>query len=145
MKFTIYFLTVALACALIGCASRGQTYAQQHPELSAAQRQIFATGKIPDGAAVAGMTREQVQLAMGMDPAQYTKIDGQDAWVFVSKKLSPMPLTTTRADFQGPDNRNRSLMDEPDNQAPQNQAQTKTTVIFSGERAVRADVVNGGL
>ena len=34
---------------------------------------------IPDGDAVAGMTREQVQIAMGHEATQYTKVDGHDA------------------------------------------------------------------
>src|SRR5580704_15762741 len=92
MKSIAPLLLATVACALAGCATPSQTYAKQHPELPAAQLQILKTGKIPDGTAVAGMTQEQVKLAMGIEPAQYTKIDGLDAWVYVQKKLSTVGI-----------------------------------------------------
>jgi len=144
-QFALYLLSAVMAWALAGCASPAQTYVQKHAELSEVHKQILLSGKIPDGAAVAGMTRDQVQLTMGIEPAQYTKIDGQDAWVYVRKKLSPMPLTFTNADTQRTDTRNRGFADDSVTQSPEGQAQVKTTVVFDGERAVRADVVNGGL
>ncbi|MEI9894726.1 MAG: hypothetical protein WDN28_12765 [Chthoniobacter sp.] len=146
MNLTTSFLVLAVALALAGCASPAQTYAKQHPELTAKQLQILNTGKIPDGDAVAGMTREQIQLAMGVEPAQYTKIDGQDAWIYVTKKLSPMSLTMANdATFNRRDDRSQHSLAEGESHAPSDQPLVKTTVYFQGNQAVKADVVNGGL
>lgn len=145
MKLSL-FVSIIAALALCGCATPGQTYARQHPELPAKQLQIFNTGRIPDGDAVAGMTQEQVKLAMGVEPAQYTKVDGQDAWVYVQKKLGTTGVSSTsNATFDHHDNRNHRTIAEEESHAPADQAQIKTTVYFQGDRATRADVVNGGL
>jgi len=74
MKNTRFLLALALAGLLSACGTLGQAYVKQHPELSAAHRQILLTGKIPDGDAVAGMTREQIQIVMGVDATQYTTL-----------------------------------------------------------------------
>ncbi|MEP6668783.1 MAG: hypothetical protein ABJF10_06510 [Chthoniobacter sp.] len=146
MNLTISSLLLAATLALAGCASPAQTYAQQHPELSAKQLEILNTGKIPDGDAVAGMTREQIQLAMHQEPTQYTKVDGQDAWVYVVKKLSAMNLTMANdATFNRQDNRSRHSLAEEENHAPNDQPTTRTTVYFQGNVATRAEVVSGGL
>ncbi|HEY3898483.1 MAG TPA: hypothetical protein VGM54_07715 [Chthoniobacter sp.] len=146
MKFTHTLLLLLATCLLSGCGTPGQTYAKQHPELSPAHLQILKTGKVPDGDAIAGMTREQVQIAMGVDPAQYTKVDGHDAWVYVRKTLSAQPLTTNSTpEIDRQDGRNKgSLLDTP-NQSPQNQDQTKTTIVFDGNVAVHAESMKGGL
>jgi hypothetical protein len=146
MKDIIPLILAVIACGLAGCATPGQTYAQQHPELPAAQLQILKTGKIPDGTAVAGMTQEQVKLAMGIEPAQYTKVDGQDAWVYVQKKLSASGFTAAnQMDSNRRDNRSQHPMGEGESHAPEDQVQIKTTVYFQGDRATHADVANGGL
>jgi outer membrane protein assembly factor BamE (lipoprotein component of BamABCDE complex) len=146
MKFTLSLLLPLAACLISGCGTPGLNYAKQHPELSPAHLQILKTGKVPDGDAIAGMTREQVQIAMGVEPAQYTKVDGHDAWVYVRKTLAAVPLTTNSTPaIDRQDNRNKgSLLDTPD-QAAQNQDQTKTTVIFDGNLATHAETVKGGL
>ena len=146
MKSLIPLLLAALGCTFAGCASPGQTYARQHPELPAPQLQILKTGKIPDGTAVAGMTQEQVKLAMGVEPAQYTKVDGQDAWVYVHKKLSTTGITSTNdVGINHHDSRNQKSLEEGESHTPTDQAQFKTVVYFQGDRATRAEVVNGGL
>ena len=146
MKHVIPLFLAAIAGAFAGCTTPGQTYAKQHPELSAEQLQIFNTGKIPDGTAVAGMTQEQVKLAMGIEPAQYTKIDGQDAWVYVQKKLTTTGITSGNdMQLNRRDSRSQHALGEGESHAPADQAQIKTTVYFQGDRATRAEVVNGGL
>jgi outer membrane protein assembly factor BamE (lipoprotein component of BamABCDE complex) len=146
MKYFIPLLLVAVAGTLAGCATPGQAYAKQHAELSAPQLQILNTGKIPDGTAVAGMTQEQVKLAMGVEPAQYTKVEGQDAWVYVQKKLSTAGITSANeVQLNRRDSRSQHALGEGENHAPEDQAQIKTTIYFQGERATRAEVVNGGL
>jgi outer membrane protein assembly factor BamE (lipoprotein component of BamABCDE complex) len=145
-EVTSLLFAAAIVCAFTGCATPGQTYAKQHPELSAQQVQILNTGKIPDGTAVAGMTQEQVKLAMGIEPAQYTKIDGQDAWVYVQRKLSTTGITPTDSlGLNHHDTRNQKALEEDESHAPADQPQIKTTVYFQGDRATRAEVVNGGL
>jgi hypothetical protein len=147
MNLTTSLLVLAAALSFAGCASPGQTYAQQHPELPAKQLEILKTGKIPDGDAVAGMTREQIQLTMKVEPAQYTKVDGQDAWVYVTKKLSTSNISAEANDaaFNHQDNRSRHSLAEGENHAPGDQPTVKTTVYFQGNVATKADVVNGGL
>ena len=146
MKFTLSLLPLLAAGLISGCGTPGINYAKQHPELPPAHLQILKTGKVPDGDAIAGMTREQVQIAMGVEPAQYTKVDGHDAWVYVRKTLSAQPLTTNSTpEIDRQDGRNKgSLMDSP-NQSPQNQEQTKTTIVFDGNVATHAETVKGGL
>jgi outer membrane protein assembly factor BamE (lipoprotein component of BamABCDE complex) len=146
MKFNLPLMLTLTACALSACGTVGENYAKQHPELPPQQLQILRTGKVPDGTAIAGMTREQVQVAMGVDPAQYTKIDGQDAWVYVQKKLSASSLTPNNtSELDRRDNRNRKSLADEEHQSPQDQAQTKTTIYFQGNVATRAEVANGGL
>ncbi|MDR3403956.1 MAG: hypothetical protein P4L99_15775 [Chthoniobacter sp.] len=146
MNLTTSLLVLAAALSFAGCASPGQTYASQHPELPAKQLEILKTGKIPDGDAVAGMTREQIQLTMKVEPAQYTKVDGQDAWVYVTKRLSTSNLTMANdATFDHQDNRSRHSLAEGESHAPGDQPLVKTTVYFQGNVATKADVVNGGL
>jgi outer membrane protein assembly factor BamE (lipoprotein component of BamABCDE complex) len=136
---------VVAALVLSGCASAGQSYARQHPELPQEQQQILTTGKIPDGDAVSGMTREQIRLAMGMDPTQFTKVNGQDAWVFVQKKPYALGSTVTASGLDRPDNRNRDYMAENAALVPEVRPETKTIIYFQGNRATRAEVVTGGL
>jgi len=146
IKYTISFLALVVAAALAGCATAGQAYAKQHPELPAQHRQILNTGKIPDGTAVAGMTREQVQLVMGVEPVQYLKVDGNDAWVYVKKTLSPMGINSGNdATFNRRDNRSQHSLAEGENHAPGDQPTTKTTGYVDGETATHAEVANGGL
>jgi outer membrane protein assembly factor BamE (lipoprotein component of BamABCDE complex) len=145
MKYTIPSLLLAAACTFTGCSSPGQAYAKRHSELSPAQVQIMNTGKVPDGTAVAGMTREAVQLALG-EPTQYTKVDGHDAWVYVQKRLSTFGISSANdATFNRRDLRSQHSLAEGESHAPQDQQQTKTTIHFDGDRATRAEVVNGSL
>jgi hypothetical protein len=144
MKFTYPFLLLVAICVLSGCATPGQTYARQHPEMTAGQLQILRTGKIPDGAAIAGMTQEQVKLAMPMDPTQYIKVDGHDAWVYVQKKLTSNSISTSTSELERRDKRNRDG-GEPEDNSYQSQPETKTTVYFNGDVATKAEVVSGGL
>jgi outer membrane protein assembly factor BamE (lipoprotein component of BamABCDE complex) len=145
MKYTIHSLILAAACAFAGCASPAQNYAKQHPELSSAQAQILNTGKVPDGTAIAGMTRDQVTLALG-EPTQYTKVDGHDAWVYVRKQLGTNGINSANdATFDHRDVRSKHSLAEGESHAPQDQPLVKTTVHFEGDKATRAEVVNGGL
>jgi len=149
MKPTIFLLLVATCGFLPGCATPAQTYAGKHPELSPEHRQILVSGKIPDGTAVAGMTRDEIRLVMKKDPTQFTKINGQDAWVYTNDKGRSPDLTedsghpheagsgstgSTWFNHGTPNESNNALAELPD------PAKLSTTIVFEGNRAVRADV-----
>ena len=86
MNFILRAAFVLILGLLASCANQGQSYASQHPELSAAQRQILSTGTIPNGDAVAGMTRGQIRIAMKGDPTTFDRIEGEDVWIYVRQK-----------------------------------------------------------
>ncbi len=137
-----------ILAGLPGCATPGQTYASHHPELSVEQRNIFQAGKIPNGNAVAGLTREQVRLIMGRDPSQFTKVDGDDVWVWVREGL---PVAGPAEEQMGAElggvGRNEGGMgasrygtEASGNSAPKAARPARTTVYFQGDRATRAEV-----
>jgi hypothetical protein len=137
VKHALCVFLLAVACVLAGCASSAQSYIAKHPELSADQRKILKSGIIPDGIAVAGMTKEQIRLAMGSDPNQFTKVDGADAWVYVREKTGDtmmMPNDETYGRSPGMQTTGGML----DTQAPTRTF--RTTIVFQGDRAVRAEV-----
>ncbi len=149
MKPTHALSLFAAVAILAGCTTPAQTYAGKHSELSSEHRRILLTGKIPDGAAVAGMTREQVRLAMGVDPTQFTKLDNMDAWVFEKEQS----ISVEDFDEQARHERSQSnqvgsgsgsswLDREPSNgyNAPVEKGNVRTTVLFNGDHAVRAEV-----
>jgi hypothetical protein len=144
MKSAIQFLLLLATCALSGCATPGQTYASHHPELPAAQLQILRTGKVPDGDAIAGMTQEQIKLAMSIEPTQYIKVDGHDAWVYVQKRLTSNGFSSGPSELDRRDKRNKDG-GTPEDHSLQGQPDFKTTIFFNGDVATRAEVVNGGL
>ena len=140
-----------IAAALSGCATPGQTYAGRHPELSAEQRKIFLTGKIANGDAVAGLTREQVRLIMGRDPSQFTKLNGEDAWVWVREGL---PMVGPAEEQMGAElggvgrdsgggGASRYGTEVSGNSATTEARPGRTTVYFQGNRATRAVVSDG--
>jgi hypothetical protein len=150
MKPTTLLLVLATLCTLSGCANLAHSYASNHAELSPEHRKILMTGKIPDGTAVAGMTREEVRLAMKKDPNQFTKINGLDAWVYANEKGHSPDL----AEEQGHNHEGGSgtgsgsnwFNHEPGHTSSDalgeiaDQANLSTTIIFQGDRAIRADV-----
>ena len=145
MKYPILLLLTATICLFSACGTPGQAYVKQHPDLPKEHKQILLTGKIPDGDAVAGMSREEIQLVMGPDVTQYTKVDGHDAWVYVKRKLGSESLTMTTSDFSHNDSRNRDSSNDGASHSPDAQPQVKTTIIFDGNIATHAEVTNGGL
>ena len=140
MKRPLFLLPLAL---LAGCANPGQSYVQQHPELSAEQRKVMAAGKLKNGDAVAGLTREQVRLVMGRDPDQFTKIGGEDAWVWTRVKVIGFGSGLTQpVDEAGGGRRDETPHGMPDT-GPATTGQERTTVYFQGNRATRVVVGDG--
>lgn len=139
MNFTRPLLLLA-ALALAGCANARQTYVSKHPELSPAQRQLFVSGKIPPGDAVAGLTRDQVALVMGGDPSSYDKSEGEDVWVF--RKDKPVEKSPDEAPPSASNASN--FNDVPQLQSPDSgsysgpDAVVVTKVFFKGDRATHA-------
>ena len=78
---TIFSIAAFGIFCISGCSNSGLRYADSHSELSSAHRQILITGAIPAGAAVQGMTKEQVSLALGR-PKRIEKNNGQDVWIY---------------------------------------------------------------
>jgi outer membrane protein assembly factor BamE (lipoprotein component of BamABCDE complex) len=143
MKTFAFALLLAVTCGFLqGCASPASTYAGKHPELSAEQRKILTTGKIPAGGEVAGMTREQVRLAMGSDPAQFTKIEGNDAWVYVREKdpgaVQLGGFADTHPSGAGSGAYGSQVPDFPE--PGTEKRNVRTTILFQGDRAIRAEV-----
>jgi hypothetical protein len=147
MKTTNLLLTFAILCTLAGCANPGMNYADAHPNLSPEHRRIMLTGKIPDGADVAGLTKEEIRLAEGADPDQFTKVDGMDAWVYIrqhSRNVSANDLAGHEGRGGGEHGGSSWGNHEPE---PGNTAEMETekgslttTIIFQGDRAIRAQV-----
>lgn len=131
------FTLAAAALILAACANPGAGYASKHPELSAAHRQILARGEISSGDAVAGMTREQVKLALG-EPTSYDKIDGEDVWVYARK------TSAGREDFDDLERSGSGTMDQTRSFtqradfSPHADVEKRTMVFFTGDRATHA-------
>ena len=132
---------LAILAAVIGlaaCANPGSSYAAKHPDLPSAHRQILLSGKIPSGDAVAGMTREQVKLAMGGDPTTFDKLGNEDVWIYARKKAVGTGSLDDR-DYSTNSNREGTQSFTQSNDfAPRIDVELKTSIFFQGGRATRA-------
>jgi outer membrane protein assembly factor BamE (lipoprotein component of BamABCDE complex) len=136
---------VCLALVLVGllvasCTTPGQSYVSKHAELSAAHRQILATGKIPSGEAVAGMTHEQVRLAMNGAPATFDKINGEEAWIYLRKNTVVTDTIEPPRAAAGSSLDNHEPFSSPASTGLETDGMVKTTIFFQGDRATHADV-----
>ncbi len=142
-----------LAVLLPGCATPGQAYSRQHPELSAEQRKMFQSGTIAKGDPVAGLTGEQIRLIMGRDPAQFIKENGEDVWVWMQPGRLPMtgPAEEQMAAERGGVGRDAGARGSSPygTEASANslgaRSPRRTAVYFHGNRATRAVVTDGSL
>jgi outer membrane protein assembly factor BamE (lipoprotein component of BamABCDE complex) len=138
MKPLLLLFLLASLCA--GCANPAHTYANKHPELPAAHREILHNGRIPSGTACAGMTQEQVRLAMGGFPTSQDRIGGEEAWIYSRKKL----VATEFTGIEDPSARSSSMKSDAsgtaDNVGRQTDALVKTTIFFNGDRATHAQI-----
>ncbi len=140
IKKSTLVLLLAFVASLSGCATPQQAYVNQHPELSAEHRKIIAAGRLVDHAPVAGMTREQIRLTMGVDPTQVTSINGEDAWVWVKKRGDSLTLMDESDHGGSPGAGSFSGLprdSEPETKKPMI---IRTTVFFHGNLATRVDV-----
>ena len=138
MKFSVLFSGLASVALFAGCVNPAKSYASKHPELTPAQRLIFTRGSIPSGDAVAGLSREQVKIAMGGDPVTYDKINGEDVWVYAHKKMVGNPS------FDGGERPGNSRMEtdhsfsRTEDLGPRTDVDVKTSIFFQGDRATHA-------
>jgi hypothetical protein len=137
-----FHLLAATALALAACANPGSGYASRHPELTPAQRRIFQTARIPQGDDVAGLTREQVKIAMGGDPATFDKSNGDDVWIYVRKKAVARDGGSGDDVGREPNSSMNSTSSFTDAEGfgPRMDIDEKTSVFFHGDRATRAQV-----
>ena len=92
---------------------------------------------MPTGDAVAGMTHDEVKLAMHGYPTTFDRINAEEAWVYVTKKA----VATTDRDLDATTSSNGKP--EPfsasDNPGAEKNINVKTTVFFQGDRATHAE------
>lgn len=98
-------------------------------------------GKLIDRDPVAGMTREEIRLTMGVDPTQATSINGEEAWIWVKKKPEPLSMMegTDRAS-SGTGSGSFANMPRESDQTPTKRVNVRTTVFFQGNQATKVDV-----
>ncbi|MGB8168931.1 MAG: hypothetical protein WCF18_15645 [Chthoniobacteraceae bacterium] len=129
------FVLLAAVALLVGCANPGSTYAAKHPELPPAHRQILMRGKIPNGDAVAGMTREQVKVAMGGDPTTFDKVSNEDVWIYARKKAVGQESFEDLGRSGSSRMENTHSFTQSDDFSPRVDVEMKTTIFFQGDRA----------
>ena len=135
-------LLVSSVVCFSGCATPRQTYVSQHPELTAEHRKIIVAGQLADRDPVAGMTRQEIRLTMGVDPTQTTTINGEDVWVWVKRKGDSMTLLddTTHSGSSGTGSFSGVPRGSDPDAVPKKRVQIRTTVFFKGNLATRVDV-----
>lgn len=136
-------VVAALASLLLfsGCTTPRQAYVSQHPNLTPDQRRILVTGKLVDRDPVAGMTREEIRLTMGVDATQTTSINGEDALIWLKRKPEPLSMMegTDRASG-GTGSGSFSNIPRETDQTPAKKVNIRTTVFFQGDLATHVDV-----
>jgi len=135
-----FALLLAAVLSLAACANPGKGYADRHPELTPVQRRIFTTARIPSGEDVAGLTREQVKIAMGGDPTTYDKADGSDVWIYARRKSVGRDLDAPLRQPNSALDSTRSFTDTAAFDA-HGDVMEKTSVFFQGDRATHARVI----
>lgn len=122
-----------------GCATPGATYAKAHPELSPIHRQIITTGRIPGGATAAGMTMEQVKVAVG-NPTQREQLNGGEVWLYVYERFLDIdPRDAASTAFSSGPNSQRNFT-ETANLGPRPSVVEKARVFFHGDRVTQVQL-----
>ncbi len=134
-----FLFAAAVIFTIAGCATPGANYVKAHPELSAMHKQILTTGKIPGGAAAAGLTMEQVKLAVG-NPSQREQISGGEAWTYVHERfLDISPRDDAGAAYGSGANGQRNFT-ETANLGPRPSVVEKARVFFRGDRVTQVQL-----
>jgi outer membrane protein assembly factor BamE (lipoprotein component of BamABCDE complex) len=141
MKPTIVFFLPLTAFLCLGCETPGGAYVKRHPELSPQQRKILTERKITDVNAVAGLTKEQIRLAMG-EPTQFDSIEGGEAWIFVRLKSDRSSSSSgpSGTEMGTPGVGGSGMAPSMGPKERIENGNVRTTIFFEGDRAVRATV-----
>jgi outer membrane protein assembly factor BamE (lipoprotein component of BamABCDE complex) len=103
MKPPIAFFVFLTTSIFLGCQTPpGVKYAKQHPELTPQQRTIFTEKKVTDINAVAGLTKEQIRIALG-EPTQFDHQEGSEVWIYVRRNSEIDAENNMRAVMSGTD------------------------------------------
>jgi hypothetical protein len=142
MKSLIAFLALLTPALFLGCqSSPGRAYAKQHPELTPQQREIFMKKKVADINAVAGLTKEQIRIALG-EPTQFENVEGVESWIYLRRNTEIDAENNMRAVMSGTDRGSMSGAGiggtHMSDAAPVNNI--RTTIYFNGNTATRATV-----
>jgi len=134
MKIVRFIAVLAIFC-ISGCSTPGSKYASAHPELSPAHRQILASGKAPSGSAIEGMTKQQVQLALGR-PATIETAGQQDVWTYVRETIAGNASSNLYNSASGFGSTGNLML----HSGSQQTTIEKTKVFFQGDRANLTEV-----
>lgn len=135
----LWLFALVAAFGFAGCATPGATYAKAHPKLSPVHRQIIITGRIPGGATAAGMTMEQVKVAVG-NPRQHEQLNGGEVWLYMHERfLDISPRDDVGAVFGSGPNSQRNFT-ETANLGPRPSVVEKARVFFHGDRVTQVQL-----
>jgi outer membrane protein assembly factor BamE (lipoprotein component of BamABCDE complex) len=135
----IGLFALSVAACLAACSTPAASYAKAHPELSPMHRQILVTGRIPGGAAAAGLTMEQVKLAVG-SPRQRERLNDGEVWVYVHERhldISPRDDPSTVYGWAPNSQRNFT---ETAVLGPRRSVVEKARVFFRGDRVTQVQI-----
>jgi outer membrane protein assembly factor BamE (lipoprotein component of BamABCDE complex) len=141
MKPMPSFFLLLIALLYSGCETPGRAYAKGHPELSPQQRKIFLERRVSDINAVAGLTKEQIRLALG-EPTQIDAIDGSDAWIFIRSKSGGGNASggTLGPQMETPGVGGSGMAPQMGPMERIEKGNVRTTIYFEEDRASRATV-----
>jgi len=138
LKLRAFIALVAISC-LGGCASPRVAYAKAHPELSPTHRQILISGKIPGGMAAAGMTKDQVKLAVG-NPKQLEQTSAGDVWVYVHERFLDVSPSDDPGQAYGSGPNAQRNFTETTNLGPRPSVREIARVFFRGDRVTHVQI-----
>lgn len=102
-------------------------------------RQILSTGKIPGGMAAAGMTMEQVKLALG-NAREHESLNGGEAWVYVHQRFLDISPRDDAGAAYGTGPNNQRNFTETANLGPRPSVIEKARVFFRGDRVTQVQL-----
>jgi len=142
MKPSIAFCIFLTTSVFLGCQTPpGVKYAKQHPELSPEQRKIFTEKKVSDINAVAGLTKDQIRIALG-EPTQFDHVEGVEVWIYIRRNAEADAENNMRAVMSGTDRGSMAGAGVGGTHMTELMAvnNIRTTIFFAGDKAVRATV-----
>jgi len=141
MRAPSLLLVSILSVFVTACSSPRQDYVSQHPDLPSEHRRIMLAGKISYSDPVVGMTKDEIRLTMGTDPAKIEFSDGEELWIWTKDKISGQTVMRDATSAESVDAVNQAKHRSASGgmSAPEKRI-VKTTVFFHGDRANRAQI-----